>query len=342
MNTVEIDHVTPSPSPAPTMRALVQRRYGTDPEAVLDVTDVATPDITPDEILVRVAAAGVDMGTWHCMTGLPYAMRAFGFGFRAPKAMNPGRSFAGTVELVGDHVVGFAPGDEVYGTCDGSFAELVRAQPGMVARKPSNLTFEQAASAPISGGTALQAVRRAAIVAGERVLIVGASGGVGSFAVQIAKARGAEVTGVCSTAKVDLVRSLGADHVIDYSVDDIDVAGVEYDVILDIGGNRSLSELRRVLTRSGRLVIVGGETDGRLLGGFGRSLRAVAVSPFVPQTLGMLASTETAEDLDLLRELIEDGLVTPAVDRVFPLDDAASAIAEQRDGRVRGKVVIAI
>jgi NADPH:quinone reductase-like Zn-dependent oxidoreductase len=274
------------------------------------------------------------------MTGLPYAMRCAGFGLRAPRATNPGRSLAGTVELVGKDVTGCSPGDDVYGTCDGSFAEYVRAKPNMLARKPTNLTFDEAASAPISASTALQAVRKAQVQAGEKVMIVGASGGVGTFAVQIAKAHGAEVTGVCSGAKVDLVRSLGADHVIDYSVDDPTDLGQRYDVILDMGGSRRLSHLRGALTPAGRLVIVGGETGGRWLGGFDRSLRAVLLSPFVHQTLGMLASKETAADLDLLRELIESGQVTPAIDRAYPLDETAAAIRHQRDGRARGKVVI--
>ena len=228
---------------------------------------------------MRVAAASVDMGTWHCMTGMPYAMRLAGFGVRSPKASNPGRALAGTVESVGKNVTEFKPGDEVYGSCDGSFAEYARVETSMLAAKPANLSFEQAAAVPISGGTALQAVRKANVQPGQKVLIVGASGGVGTFAVQIAKAFGAEVTGVCSTAKVDLVRSLGADHVIDYTDDDFTDGEHRYDVILDIGGNRRLSHLRRALTPRGTLVIVGGETGGRWLGGFDRSLRARAAVP---------------------------------------------------------------
>ena len=199
------------------MRAIVQARYGTDADTVLQVADIATPTIGDDQILVRVAAASVDMGTWHCMTGLPYAMRLAGFGVRSPKASNPGRSLAGTVESVGNEVTEFKPGDEVYGTCDGSFAEYARVETSMLAPKPTNLSFEQAAAVPISGSTALQAVRKAQVQPGQKVLVVGASGGVGTFAVQIAKAFGAEVTGVCSTAKTELVRALGADHVIDYT-----------------------------------------------------------------------------------------------------------------------------
>jgi NADPH:quinone reductase-like Zn-dependent oxidoreductase len=324
------------------MKAIVQAAYGSESGAVLSLAEVARPTIRDDEVLVRVAAASVDMGTWHCMTGLPYAMRLAGFGVLRPKASNPGRSFAGTVEAVGEDVTDLEPGEEVYGTCDGSFAEYVAARPRMIARKPANLSFEQAAAVPISASTALQAVRKAKVQVGQRVLIVGASGGVGSFAVQIAKAVGAEVTGVCSTAKVDLVRSLGADHVVDYTHDDFTKGQVRYDVILDTGGNRRLSHLRGALTRSGTLIIVGGETGGRWLGGFDRSLRAVSLSPLVSQTLGMLASTENAEDLNVLRDLIESGQIAPAIDRTFQLSEASAAIQQLHDGGARGKFVIAV
>ena len=314
------------PHDEPTMRAVAQHRYGSDPASVLEVVETVRPVIGADEVLVRVAAASVDMGTWHCMTGLPYAMRFAGFGVRAPKASNPGRALAGTVTEVGQDVTRFRPGDEVYGTCDGSFAEYTQVKAGMLAAKPANLSFVDAAAAPISGVTALQAVRKANVQPGHKVLVVGASGGVGTFAVQIAKAAGAEVTGVCSTAKVDLVRSLGADHVIDYTAQDFTAGGERYDVILDTGGNRRLSDLRRTLTKEGTLVIVGGESGGRWLGGFQRSLAAVILSPFVSQTLTMLASTENAADLDALRALIEDGSVTPAIDRTFSLGETADAI----------------
>jgi NADPH:quinone reductase-like Zn-dependent oxidoreductase len=324
------------------MKAIVQVAYGAESEAVLRVAEVAKPTLRDDEVLVRVAAASVDMGTWHCMTGMPYAMRLAGFGVRRPKASNPGRSFAGTVEAVSKDVTNLERGDEVYGTCDGSFAEYVAARPRMIARKPANLSFEQAAAVPISASTALQAVRKARVAAGHRVLIVGASGGVGSFAVQVAKVFGAEVTGVCSTAKVDLVRSLGADHVVDYTRDDFTNGHLRYDVILDTGGNRRLSHLRRALTASGTLIIVGGETGGRWLGGFDRSLRAVLLSPLVSQTLGMLASTENADDLNALRDLIESGQIVPAIDRTFPLSEAPTAIQQLHDGGARGKFVIAI
>ncbi len=322
------------------MRAIVQHRYGTDPGSVLEVGQVPQPAIAGDEVLVRVAAASVDMGTWHCMTGMPYAMRLAGFGLRAPKAPNPGRALAGTVTSVGSEVSAFHTGDAVYGTCDGSFAEFARVAVGKLAVKPVNSSFEEAAAAPISGVTALQAVRKADVRSGQHVLVVGASGGVGAFAVQIAKARGAEVTGVCSTGKVQLVESLGADHVIDYTADDFTEGGERYDVILDTGGNRRLSDLRRALTEHGTLVIVGGETGGRWLGGFQRSLAAVLLSVVVSQKLIMLTSKENGEDLGLLGELVEAGQVTPALDRTFSLDRAPEAISRVRAGDANGKVIV--
>jgi len=324
------------------MQAMVQHHYGTQAELVLQLEVLATPAIGDDEVLVHVAAASVDMGTWHCMTGMPYAMRLMGFGVRSPKASNPGRAFAGTVESVGSGVTEFKPGDEVYGTCDGSFAEYARVETSKLAAKPANLSFEQAAAVPISGGTALQAVRKANVQPGQKVLIVGASGGVGTFAVQIAKAFGAEVTGVSSTAKVDLVRALGADHVIDYTADDFTASELRYDVILDIGGSRRLSQLRRALTPRGTLVIIGGEAGGRWLGGFDRSLRAVLLSLFVRQRLGMLASKENAKDLNVLRDLIETVQVTPSVDRTYRLRETADAIRYVSERRARGKVVITV
>jgi NADPH:quinone reductase-like Zn-dependent oxidoreductase len=323
-----------------TMRAIVQQHYGTDPAVVLELADVPRPTIADNEVLVRVAAASVDMGTWHCMTGMPYAMRLAGFGVRAPKAANPGRAFAGTVALVGADVTGFQAGDMVYGTCAGSFAEYARVAPKQLAAMPANLSFEQAAAAPISGVTALQAIRRADVQRDHKVLVVGASGGVGTFAVQMAKALGAEVTGVCSTPKVELVRALGADHVVDYTVEDFATGAVRYDVIIDTGGNRRLTDLRGALTARGTLVIVGGETGGHWLGGFERSLAAVLLSIVVKQQLRMLASTENADDLDALRELIEAGGVTPAIDRSYQLGEAGDAIARVYAGDALGKVVV--
>jgi len=325
-----------------TMKAIVQDQYGSAPEDVLRLAEIDRPRIGDDEILVRVRAASVDRGTWHMMAGLPYPVRIVA-GARTPKAINPGRSVAGTVESVGKNVTGFDPGDEVYGTCDGSFAEYASARAGRLALKPANLSFEQAAAVPVSALTALQAVRdHAKVQAGQKVLIIGASGGVGTFAVQIAKAFGAEVTGVCSTAKTDLVRAIGADHVIDYTRDDFAGGPRRYDVILDIGGNRRLSHLRRALTPRGRLVIVGGENGGRWLGGTDRQLRALLLSPLVSQKLGTFIASENAEDLEVLRVLIESGKLAPAIDRTYPLSETPAAISYVFQGRARGKVVITI
>jgi NADPH:quinone reductase-like Zn-dependent oxidoreductase len=326
-----------------TMTAIVHDAYGTVPADVLRFIEVDKPTIADDQALVRVRAASVDRGTWHIMAGLPYPIRIAGFGLRKPKYLNPGRSLAGIVEAVGKDVTNFKPGDEVFGIGAGSFAEYVGARTDKLATKPSNLSFDEAAAVPISGLTALQAVRdHGAVEAGQKVLIVGASGGVGSFAVQIAKAFGAEVIGVSSTAKVDLVRALGADHVIDYSGEDFADGQHRYDVILDTGGNRRLSHLRRALTPKGRLVIVGGETDGRWLGGTDRQLRARLLSLFVGQKLGTFISSENAADLNALRDLIEAGKIKPAIDRTYPLRDAATAIGDLIDGRARGKIVITI
>jgi len=332
----------PTPPRTETMRAIVQDHYGPAPEVVLRLAEISRPAIGDDEVLVRVHAASVDRGTWHVMTGRPNLMRIMGFGLRRPKQPNPGRSMAGTVEVVGKEVTQFVTGDEVYGTAEGSFAEYARADAGRLARKPTNLSFEQAAAVPVSGLTALQGVRdRAQTGAGEKVLIIGASGGVGTFAVQIAKAFDAEVTAVCSTAKVDLVRGLGADHVVDHTREDFADGEHHYDVILDIGGNSRLSHLRRALTPAGRLVIVGGETDGRWLGGFDRQIRAMLLSPLVSQKLGILGASENTADLSVLRELLEAGKVTPAIDRTYPLSETAAAIRYLMEGGAQGKVIIA-
>jgi len=326
-----------------TMTAIVQDEYGTAPEEVLRLAEISRPAIAADEVLVRVHAVSVDRGTWHLMTGLPYPIRLAGFGLRRPKAPNPGRSLAGTVESAGQEVTGFEPGDEVYGTCDGSFAPYVRARAARLAPKPANLSFEQAAAVPVSALTALQAVRdHAKVQPGQRVLIIGASGGVGTFAVQIAKAFGAEVTGVCSTAKTDLVRSIGADHVVDYTREDFADGEHRYDVILDIGGNSRLSHLRRALTDHGRLVMVGGETGGRWLGGMDRMLRAILLFRLVSQELSTFIASENSADLGVLRDLIESGKIAPAVDWTYPLRETPAAIRHFQEGRARGKVVITI
>lgn len=337
-------HIQPIPgrptTPPRTMKAVVQDEYG-EALDVLRPAEIDRPGIGDGEVLLQVHAAGVDQGAWHLMAGLPYPVRLAGYGVRAPKTRVRGREAAGRVEAIGKDVTTLHVGDEVFGIGEGCFAEYAHASADKLAPKPKSLTFEQAAAVPISGSTALQAVRDSGQVQpGQRVLILGASGGVGTFAVQIAKAFGAEVTGVCSTAKADLVRSLGADRVLDYTRDD--VTGERYDVILDIGGHRSLTRLRRALTPHGTLVIVGSETGGRWLGGFDRSLRAPVVSRFVGQNLRALTASENGPDLVVLAELIEAGKVTPAVDRTFPLNETAAAIQYLRDGHVRGKAVITV
>jgi len=325
------------------MTAIVQDVYGPAPEGVLRVEEIARPVIGEGEVLVRVRAASVDRGTWHVMAGLPYPIRLAGFGLRRPKYRNPGRNLAGTVEAVGASVTAFAAGDAVFGIGEASFAEYSRARPDKLAPKPAKLSLDQAAAVPVSALTALQAVRdHGRVQTGQQVLIVGASGGVGTFAVQIAKAFGAEVTGVCSTAKLDAVRALGADHLVDYTTDDFAAGKHRYDVILDIGGNRRLPHLRRALTRRGRLVIVGGETDGRWLGGVDRQVRALLLSPFVSQKLGTFVASENAKDLIALGELIDSGQLAPAIDRSYPLSEVAAAIRYLLDGRARGKLVITI
>jgi NADPH:quinone reductase-like Zn-dependent oxidoreductase len=323
------------------MKAIVQDVYGS--ADVLQLRDIDEPQIGDNEVLVRVHAAGVDRGAWHLMTGLPHLMRVIGFGFRAPKRAVRGRELAGRVEAVGRGVTRFRPGDEVMGIGEGTFAEHAAVREGKLAPKPANLTFEQAAAVPISASTAIQALRDSGrLQPGQKVLVIGASGGVGTFAVQIAKALGAEVTGVASTAKVDLVRSIGADHVIDYTREDFADGGRRYDLILDIGGNRSLSHLRRALAPRGTLVLVGGEDGGRLLGGMERQLRALAIAPFVRQRLPMFVNRERGEELRVLTRLIEAGKVTPVIDRTWSLSDAPEAMRYLEAGRARGKVVVTV
>jgi NADPH:quinone reductase-like Zn-dependent oxidoreductase len=325
------------------MQAIVQRRYGTAPEDVLRLERIAKPAVAPGEVLIRVRAAGVDRGTWHLMAGTPYLMRIMGFGLRAPSTAVPGWAVAGTVEAVGSDVTELQPGDEVFGTCRGSFAEYVTARPGQLAAKPASLSFEQAAALPISATTALQAVRdQAKVQPGQHVLVIGASGGVGTFAVQIAKAFGAEVTGACSTAKTDLVRAVGADHVLDYSREDPTAGPHRYDVVIDIGGNRPVSHLRRALTPRGTLVITGGENGGSWLGGIGRNIGAQLLSPFVRQRLTAFVARERRADLMSLRDLVGRGAVTPAIERTYPLSQADAALRHLAEGRARGKVVISI
>ena len=331
----------PNPVRHDTMKAVIREAYGS-PE-VLELRDIDRPGIGEGEVLVRVRAAGLDRGVWHIMTGLPYPIRLAGYGLRAPKNPVIGSDVAGVVEAVGEEVGRFQPGDEVFGIGEGTFAEYARALEDKLAPKPENLTFEQAAVVAVSGLTALQGMRdHGRVRQGQAVLIVGASGGVGTYAVQLAKAFGARVTGVCSTAKADVVRAIGADHVVDYTQEDFAEGERRYDLILDIGGNSSLSRLRRALTRGGHLVIVGGEGGGRWLGGTDRQLRALALSPFVGQKLGTFVSSENHEDMSVLKELIEAGKVTPVIDRSYPLGDVPEAIRYLEEGRARGKVVITV
>lgn len=328
---------TEGPAPEGTMRAVVQDAYGS--ADVLRLAWLARPEIGEHDVLVHVHAAGLDRGTWHLMVGQPYLMRLV-FGLRRPRNPVPGRDVAGTVAEVGAAVTGFAVGDEVFGVAPGSFAEYAVAPEGKLARKPASLSFEQAAVVPISALTALQGLTDIGKVqAGQKVLITGASGGVGTYAVQLAKAFGAEVTGVASTAKLDLVRSLGADHVIDYTRDDFADGAHRYDLILDVGGSPSLSRLRRALTPRGTAVIVGGEGGGNWTG-VGRQLRAVVLSLFVRQRLAMFVSKERASDLLRLTDLIEAGQVSPSLDRTYPLEQAPEAMRRLVAGDVQGKVAI--
>ena len=324
---------------SPRMRAIIQTEYGT--ADVLRPAEIERPTIGANDVLVEVRAAGLDRGTWHLMAGKPYAAR-LATGLRAPKNRVPGLDASGVVVAIGSGVTRLQPGDEVFGVSKGSFAEFAAARESKLARKPSNLTFEQAAAVPVSGMTALRGLTDVGrLQAGQKVLIIGASGGVGSYAVQIAKALGAEVTGVSSTSKLDLVASLGADHVIDYSQDDFANSEIRYDLILDTGGDSTLSRLRRALTRRGTLVIVGGEGGDRVIG-MGRQLRALALSPLVGQRLTILAPKEHYSILERLTELIEDGQLAPAIERTYPLNEMPNAMRHLQAGRARGKLVVSI
>ncbi len=325
------------------MKAIVQDRYG-GPE-VLEFRDIDQPVPTDNEVLVQVHAAGLHRGDWHVMTGLPYMIRLAvpTLGLRRPKVPVLGMDVAGRVEAVGSNVTRFQPGDEVFGTCDGSFAEYACAGEDQFATKPAALSFEEAAVVPISGFAALQAVRDVGEVqSGQQVLVIGAAGAVGWFAVQLAKAFGARVTGVASTTQVELVRSVGADEVIDYTRQDVTDGTRQWEVIIDTGGPRTLSRLRRALTPDGTLVIVGGEGGGRWMGGFLRNLRAPVVSRFVGQRLRMLVSKERQEDLEVLRELIEAGKLRPLIGRTYPLGEAPEAMRALEAGNTRGKIVLTV
>ena len=330
------------PTTAPTtMRAIVQRSYGSADQLELAMVD--RPTVAADEVLVEVHAAGVDRGVWHLMTGTPHLIRIAGFGLTKPKQPILGLDVAGRVAAVGSDVTRFSPGDEVFGIASGSFADYATAKADKLVHKPSTVSFEQAAASAISGITALQALTDIGnLQAGQRVLVLGASGGVGTFAVQLAKALGADVTGVASTAKLDLVRSLGADDVVDYTTDDPTDGSRQYDLIIDTGGRTPVRRLRRALTSSGTLVIVGGEDGGRWTGGVGRQVRAMLLSPFTEQRLTTFVSKEARSSIERLVELIELGEVVPAVGQRFGLEQTADAIRQMEAGKTRGKSVIVV
>jgi len=322
------------------MKAVVYRSYGA-PD-VLGLEEIEKPAAGDDQVLVKVRAASVNPLDWHYMRGTPYLVR-MGTGLRRPKDARLGVDVAGQVETVGRNVTRFRPGDEVFGVARGAFAEYVSASETKLALKPANLTFERAAAVPIAAFTALQGLRdKGRIQPGQKVLINGAAGGVGTFAVQIAKAFGAEVTGVCSTRNVEMVRSIGADHVIDYTRGDFTRSGPSYDLILDSVGNHSLSDLRRVLTPEGTLVLVGGPDKGHWLGPLADVLEAVVLSRFVSQKILPFLAHSSKDDLIVMKELLETGKVTPVIDRSYSLRDVPEAIRYLEEGHARGKVVIAV
>jgi NADPH:quinone reductase-like Zn-dependent oxidoreductase len=325
------------------MKAIVYCDYGL---ANLKLVEIAKPTPTDDQVLVKVHAASVNPYDWHFVEGTPKIMRAMGVGLRKPKDLRLGVDFAGTVEAVGKNVTQFKPGDEVFGGKGGAFAEYVcpRADRA-VALKPANITFEQAACVNIAGLTALQAVRdKGKVQPGQKVLINGASGGVGTFAVQIAKSFGADVTGVCSTRNLDMVRSLGADHVIDYTKEDFTKSGQRYDAILDNVPNHSLSQCRRILNPIGKYVMIGGggPNDNRWIGPFGRVIQTLVMGPFVSQKMGMMMAELKKADLAILGDMMQSGKVKPVIDRTYKLSEVPAAIAYLEEGHARGKVVITV
>lgn len=338
------------PQPLPTneaqqqpsrMQAIVQDRFGS--ADVLRFDTVLTPTIAEDEVLIEVHAAGIDRGTEHLMMGRPYLVRLAGYGFTKPKNPVPGIDVSGVVVEVGSAVTRFAVGDEVFGGANGSFAQFARAKAKNLAHKPAKLSFEQAAVVPVSGITALTAVvDLGGVERGQRVLVIGASGGVGTYAVQLAKALGAEVTGVASTSKVELVRSLGADHVIDYTTTDFTTQGDTYDLILDIGGRTGVAKLRRALTKNGTLVIVGGEGGNRFTGGIGRQLRAVMLSPFVSQQMKMFVAMVDHNLIERLVEFIDHDHLTPVIGQRFDLADAPEAMRQLAAGQIKGKTAVIV
>jgi len=329
------------PANTQSMKAIVYRCYGS-PD-VVKLEDIAKPTPPDDRVLIKVHAASVNPLDWHYMRGKPYIMRMMA-GLGVPEDIRLGVDFAGTVEAVGKNVKRFKPGDEVFGGGHGAFAEYVSVrEKGSLALKPANLTFEQAAAVPVAAVTALQALRdKGKIQPGQKVLINGASGGVGTFAVQIAKAFGADVTGVCSTRNLAMVRSIGADHVIDYTREDFTQGSLRYDLIVDNVGTHSLSEYRRVLNPQGALVMVGGPNDGRWIGPLSGSIKAMLVAPFVSQKLVFILAGLKQDDLGALRDLMQTGKLTPVIDRRYKLSETAEAIRYLEEGHARGKVVITL
>ena len=328
-------------TPEHPMQAICYCDYGT--ADVLKLEEIEKPVAGEHQMVVKVFAAAVNPLDWHFVRGTPYFMR-MGTGLRKPKVTRLGVDFAGTIESVGPGVTKFKPGDEIFGGMNGAFAEYVRVRDeGAVTLKPANISFAQAAGVPIAAITALQGLRdQGKVQAGTKVLINGASGGVGTFAVQIAKAFGAHVTGVCSGRNVDMVRSLGADEVVDYTRDDFTMGDVKYDVILDNVGNRTIGEIRRVLAPEGRFIVIGGggPDKGNWIGPMLLPLKTVFMGPFVSQKMGMMMADLNAADLAALGELMQSGKVTPVVDRTFPLSETADAIRYVETGRARGKVII--
>jgi NADPH:quinone reductase-like Zn-dependent oxidoreductase len=319
---------------------MVQDRYG--PAEILELRDIDKPTIGEKDVLVRVRAAGVNIADWAIMNGLPYIARPV-YGLRRPKNPVRGTDVAGVVEAVGPGVTRFKAGDKVFGAAIGSFAEYAAASEAALAEKPANLTFEQAAAVPMAGTVALQALRdHAEVQAGQTVLVNGASGGIGTFAVQIAKALGADVTGVCSTRNVELVWSIGADHVIDYTKDDFTRSGQQYDIVFDNVSNHRLSDLRRALTPTGVLIPNGGRFDNRWFASAGRLMSATVMFRSGPQRLGRFLVAQTHEDLIVLKEMIESGKVTPVIDRAYSLSETAQAMSHVGSGHARGKIAVTV
>lgn len=330
------------PSGVPSrMRAVTQATYGSS--EVLEFGTREVPSIKADEVLIEVVAAGIDRGVWHLMTGLPYLVRLAGYGVLKPKNPVLGMDAAGRVVKVGADVTRFVVGDEVFGFANGSFAEFASAKACKLAHKPANISFEQVAVSAVSGVTALQALTTVGqMQAGQHVLVIGANGGVGSFAVQLAKALGATVTGVASTAALDDVRRLGADHVIDYTTQDFVGLDHRFDLIIDTGGRNSLARLRTALTTKGTLVIVGGEDGNRFTGGIGRQLRGALTSPFIEQQLKFFICEESFESVNELGEYMAEGAVVPSISRRFPLEDVPVALAAMEAGMLSAKSVVTV